>query len=418
MPAVGTPHPPGSRLSHRQARVLIAGKSQAFRRHVADALASEGFTAVEEADDPGTVIAAIYRDPPHLLLVELGNGDPAPPERAILEEVARLPAERASRAIVLIGAGDIALSAELIHLVADWMPRDAGASMLARRARINAELAVLHRHIESVGKAAAESIRQRIDRLEEGLVLLRAAHDRLNEELRCAQRRQKDWAGMSVGMLDELRTPLNAISGFAEIMKEETHGPLGNDTYRDYVASIHEASQHLISVASELLDLYRLEAGQIALAPQTFDPRAAIKSVADMLSDQAQRAGVMLLADAPKRLPTLESDERRVKQILFNMVDNAIRYTPRGGRVVIRATGEAKSRQLSFSVSDSAAASGAAQPDSLQQPIGGEQAAASPGLALSKLLAERLSGRFDLEMRPGIGTTATVTLPLHWQASP
>src|SRR5258708_21945986 len=234
-----------------------------------------------------------------------------------------------------------------MHLLGDWIPYDADPQLLAWRTRINAELVVLRRHLDSASKAAGDFIRQRIARLQEGLSLLRVAHDRLAEELRQATTRNRDTAAMSASVLHELRTPLNAISGFAEIMKEEAFGPLGHDKYRDYAASTYDVSKHLVDVANDLLDVYKLEAGEIPLEPRPFDPRATIKSVADMLSDQAERAGVMLLADAPKRLAPLESDERRLRRILFNLVENAIKYTPRGGRVVIGATAKARGPQVS-----------------------------------------------------------------------
>jgi two-component system cell cycle sensor histidine kinase PleC len=308
----------------------------------------------------------------------------------------------------------VAELASLQHLLGDWIAIEADSAMLAWRTRLNAELAVLRRHADGANKAVADAIRQRIHRLEEGLVLLRAAHDRLAEELKQARARQKEAAIMPAAVLHELRTPLNAITGFADIMKQELYGPLGHDKYRDYVASIFDASQHLLAVANDLLDVYKLEAGQATLEPQPVDPRMTIKAVTDLLADQAQRAGIMLLADAPGRIATIQSDERRMRQILVNLVGNAIKYTPRGGRVVVRAANDTIEPLVRLSVSDSGPGLPEAELDRLQQPIGAEQGAGGLGLSITKLLVERLGGHFDIESKVGAGTIATISLPVAW----
>ncbi len=417
MPAPGVPLTTGNSLTHRQARVLVVTKSEPLRHRVAVALASEGFASVEATDGMAGLAAAIDRVGPHVLLLDFAGGDARSPAlQSVLQHVLSLPTERSTRVVALIPNADVAVLASLQHLLGDWIPSEAEPAVLAWRTRLNAELVVLRRHADGASKAVADAIRQRINRLEEGLVLLRAAHDRLAGELKQAKARERENAIMPAAVLHELRTPLNAISGFAEIMKQELYGPLGNDKYRDYVSSIFDASQHLLEVANDLLDVYKLEAGQAALEPKPFDPRLTIRAVTDLLSDQAHRAGVMLLADAPQRVATIESDERRMRQILVNLVGNAIKFTPRGGRVVVHAADDVLEPLVKVSVSDSGPGLPEAELDRMQQPIGAEQNAGGLGLAITKLLVERLGGRFEIQSKIGAGTIATVTLPVQWPA--
>ncbi|MBI1778937.1 MAG: hybrid sensor histidine kinase/response regulator [Proteobacteria bacterium] len=407
----------GNALSHRQARILVAAASEPLRRRVVAALAPDGFATVEATDNLDQLIEAVERHSPHVLLLDFGNGEARPPEHlAMLQRIAKLPGEKATRVVALAASQNVSVLTDVQHLLGDWIPYEAEVAVLAWRTRLNAELVVLRRHADSAGKAVAEAIRQRINKLEEGLVLLRAAHDRLADELKQAKARQRESAIMPASVLHELRTPLNAISGFADIMKQEMYGPLGHDKYRDYVSSIYDASQHLLEVANDLLDVYKLEAGQIPLEPKPFDPRRTIKSVADLLADQAQRAGVMLLAEAPNRVATIESDERRMRQILVNLVGNAIKFTPRGGRVVINAVDDVLEPLVKVSVSDSGPGLPESEVDRLLQPIGAEQAAGGLGLSITKLLVERLGGRFNVQSKVGAGTIATVTLPVQWPA--
>jgi two-component system cell cycle sensor histidine kinase PleC len=395
---------------------LVATSSETLRHRAAVALAPEGFGALESTDDFAHLAEILDRVAPHVLLLDFTGRGSATDHMDVLRHALELPIERSLRVVALVANSNVAELASLQHLLGDWIQVEADAAMLAWRTRLNAELAVLRRHADGANKAVADAIRQRIHRLEEGLVLLRAAHDKLAQELKQAKARQREAAIMPAAVLHELRTPLNAISGFADIMKQELYGPLGSDKYRDYVASIYDASQHLLDVANDLLDVYKLEAGQAELEPKAVDPRLAIKSVTDLLADQAQRAGVMLLADAPGRVATIQSDERRMRQILVNLVGNAIKFTPRGGRVVVRASNDALEPLVRLSVSDSGPGLSVAEQDRLQQPIGAEPSTGGLGLSITKLLVERLGGRFDVESKAGSGTTATVLLPVAWSA--
>jgi PAS domain S-box-containing protein len=218
-------------------------------------------------------------------------------------------------------------------------------------------------------------------------------------------------------MSHELRTPLNAIIGFSELMGAEMLGPIGNAQYLSYTHDIHESAQHLLALINDILDAAKIEAGRTELAEETVDPVALVESVQRLLIGRAGRADLSLNIHLAPNLPNIRADETKLKQILINLAANSLKFTPKGGRVDLRAevneTGE-----FVFIVSDTGIG---IEPDDIPRalaPFGQVDSRLSRrfegtglGLPLAKSLVEMHGGAFRLVSTLGVGTTVTVHLP-------
>jgi signal transduction histidine kinase len=215
----------------------------------------------------------------------------------------------------------------------------------------------------------------------------------------------------------ELRTPLNAIIGFSEVMETETFGPLGGPRYIDYARDIRGSGVHLLNIINDILDLSRVELGRVKLQVGRVEVGKLIAEVVEMLRRQATAADVALEIDVEADLPPIESDEQKLRQVLLNVLSNALKFTPAGGRVTICARPE-RDGGCRIGVEDNGigmapesipiALSPFGQIDSsLARKYGG----AGLGLPIARRFAILLGGRLDISSVAGAGTTVTVTLP-------
>ncbi len=136
-------------------------------------------------------------------------------------------------------------------------------------------------------------------------------------------------------MSHELRTPLNAIIGFAEIMQQEVMGPIGNAQYKSYIADIHVSGAHLLQLINDILDLTKAEAGMLELNEEIVDLEEIIRSVVRISRASVEKAGLTVNVDLPSGMLLLRADERKVRQVLFNLIGNAVKFTPNGGSLNI-----------------------------------------------------------------------------------
>jgi signal transduction histidine kinase len=217
-------------------------------------------------------------------------------------------------------------------------------------------------------------------------------------------------------MSHELRTPLNAIIGFSEMMNAEMFGDLGSERYRAYVSDIHASGIHLLSLINDLLDLSKAEADKLELRETYVDVAATVTHSLRMMSSRATGAGVEMAADLPNELPLLWADERRLKQVVLNLLTNAVKFTPRGGEARIGV--EWRPQGLAIIVRDSGI--GIAPEDIPRVVIpfvqvgdlySRPQEGSGLGLPLSKRLMELHGGTLELTSEPGCGTTVTILFP-------
>ena len=217
----------------------------------------------------------------------------------------------------------------------------------------------------------------------------------------------------------ELRTPLNAILGFAEVLRQELYGPLGNDKYRDYARDIHESGKHLLALVNDLLDMARVESGRLQVEFTEVDLTEVVEAAVTLLRDRIAASGIDLVRVTPDDLPKVVADRRSMKQILLNLLSNAITYGREGGKVVV-ALKARENGGLELSVKDTGPGMTREELEAALQPYrrvprtGGEDSRGTGlGLPLAKALTQANKATFEIESAPGKGTEVRITFPPH-----
>ncbi|MFZ2957249.1 MAG: ATP-binding protein [Candidatus Ozemobacteraceae bacterium] len=218
-------------------------------------------------------------------------------------------------------------------------------------------------------------------------------------------------------MSHELRTPLNSIIGFTGILLQGLPGPL-NEEQRKQMTMVQSSSKHLLALINDVLDISKIEAGQLRLACATFDPRVSIEKMVRLVSPLAEKKNLILHLEAARDLPHLTTDQGRFEQILLNLINNAIKYSDHGN-IVVRCLTE-NDQQLLVSVTDTGIG---IKPEFLpklfhpfyQVDMGISRKYEGTGLGLSicRRLLDLMGGTIAVESEPGRGSIFSVRLPLH-----
>jgi len=217
-------------------------------------------------------------------------------------------------------------------------------------------------------------------------------------------------------MSHELRTPLNAIIGFSDLMIQQAFGPIEPPRYRDYAGNIHEAGEHLLELINDILDLSKVEAGGEELQEEAIDIAELVQAALVLVQGRATKGNVKLTLDLPDGLPRIRADLRKMKQILVNILSNAVKFTEAGGSVTIGVQCGPGGGHV-FRISDTGV--GIAEKDipKALSPFGqiAKRSSGSEGtglgLPLTKKLVELHGGLFELKSAPGVGTTVTFEFP-------
>jgi PAS domain S-box-containing protein len=214
----------------------------------------------------------------------------------------------------------------------------------------------------------------------------------------------------------ELRTPLNAIMGFSEVMRLGRFGEIGNEKYRGYVQDIHASGAHLLSLINDLLDLSKVEAGKLELNFAAVNLGEVADYALRMLQEQAAAARVVLRKSLPPDLPDVVADLRAMRQVMINLVSNAIKFTNAGGQVMISgqlmASGELKLRVKDSGIGmDEEQLRGALEPFGRIATEGRSPPGTGLGLPLTKALVEANRASLVLSSEPNKGTLAEITFP-------
>jgi len=218
-------------------------------------------------------------------------------------------------------------------------------------------------------------------------------------------------------MSHELRTPLNAIIGLSETIEVETFGPIGNKHYREYVSHIHEAGTHLLSIITDILDISKIESGRTELSEVFVEVPDVIEACLRLLQFRAEEKNLDLSVEVDGTLRALYADERLLKQVLINLVSNSIKFTPTGGRVLLKTWQSPEDGHV-FEVSDTGVGIAREDIDAVFEPFRQVDGSLSRrhegtglGLPLSKSHVELHGGVMHLSSVPGKGTIVRVNLP-------
>ena len=216
-------------------------------------------------------------------------------------------------------------------------------------------------------------------------------------------------------MSHELRTPLNAIIGFSEILAEKMFGDI-NEKQTEYLQDILESGRHLLSLINDILDLSKIEAGRMELELSEFDLPTAIDNALILVRERASRRGIQLGSTIDKRLGMIGGDERKVKQVLLNLLSNALKFTPEGGRIDVGARLDGDMAEVS--VADTGIGIAPEDQDAVFEEfrqVGAADKKAEGtglGLALSRRFIELHGGKIWVTSQLGAGSTFTFTLPV------
>ncbi|HRK64242.1 MAG TPA: ATP-binding protein, partial [Terricaulis sp.] len=240
--------------------------------------------------------------------------------------------------------------------------------------------------------------------------LAREAH----EERQRAEEASRAKSAFLANMSHELRTPLNAVIGFSEIMSKELFGPLGNDQYKQYSSDIFDSGNHLLDLINDILDMAKIEAGKLTLAPKPLDPMIVIEQAVRLTKRRAEDKGLSIVVDA-EDTPEIEADHRAVKQMLLNLLSNAVKFTDEGAIMVYA---RANATGLTLRVIDTGCGippehlPRLARPfEQVEQEFARNHHGTGLGLALTKSLVDMHGGKFSIQSEVGRGTIVTITLP-------
>ena len=347
-------------------------------------LLREGFReefALEHAATLAAAIAAQEKTAAEVVLLDLSLPDAQglTGVKALRRRFPRLPI------VVLSGLADEALSIEALQNGAqDYLVKGQGeGSLVARAVRYAVE-------------------RKRIEH-------------QLIEEKERAELASRAKSQFLATMSHELRTPLNAIIGFSELLGSDLAVAERNRV--EYAKDIRDSGSHLLRIINDILDLSKIEAGKLALDLEPVAMKEVVESCRRIVAERAAEAQLELAVDCPADLPLVRGDLCKLKQIVLNLVSNSVKFTPAGGRIVIRAA--AAGPAIAVTVEDSGI--GIAEEDiptalapfgQVDSSLARKYAGTGLGLSLTKSLVELHGGTFELSSRPGEGTTIRFTLPI------
>ncbi|MBD8893463.1 ATP-binding protein [Roseibium litorale] len=214
----------------------------------------------------------------------------------------------------------------------------------------------------------------------------------------------------------ELRTPLNAIIGFSDIMTQEMFGPVGTDRYAEYCKDIHSSGTYLLNVINDILDMSKIEAGRLTIETETVDAGEAARDASRIISAAAAEKRISVLCDVePEDLPVL-ADRRALKQVLLNLLANAVKFTPDGGEVRLKARPEED--MVRFDITDTGIGIAAADIERLAKPFiqvenqfTKSHKGSGLGLAIARSLVELHGSKLTISSEVGQGTTVSFLLP-------
>jgi signal transduction histidine kinase len=271
-------------------------------------------------------------------------------------------------------------------------------------------------HLSSRALQEANRLRAYVVDLEATRERLEQTSENLRLALDTAAAANKAKSAFLAAMSHELRTPLNAVIGFSDMLLSETFGAVGGARNKGYIKDIHSSGVHLLSLINDILDIARIDAGQCQLHEETLDPEEIVTDCLRMVTPQANAGGVELEHARAQNIPLIRADERRLKQVLVNLLGNAVKFTHAGGQVTVCLHHSVHG--LTFSVRDTGI--GMAENDipvalerfgQVDSALARKYEGTGLGLPIAKHLVELHGGTLAIESALGVGTTVSVFIP-------
>ncbi|HTQ14229.1 MAG TPA: ATP-binding protein [Rhizomicrobium sp.] len=275
--------------------------------------------------------------------------------------------------------------------------------------------ALLDNHLAHRRIDEAERLRAHIAQLEATQRSLQQTSRDLTDALAKAAAASEAKSAFLAAMSHELRTPLNAVIGFSDLILSETFGPLGNAHYRDYLADINRSGVHLLELVNTVLDLSRLDAGEMLLNEEAGSLRAVLEDALRAIAAQAEKAQLNVIVEAADGMPGVRMDPKRMRQVLTGILSNAVKFTPPPGcirvtldcpdgpRIVISDTG--------IGIAEADIPRAFERFGQVDSRLSRKFEGTGLGLPLAKQLVELHGGTLALESQAGAGTKVTICLP-------
>jgi signal transduction histidine kinase len=375
--------------------ILIVDDDQDFAESLVDLLVAQGYDA-QVADDPEAAITMVTSSDVAVVMLDIRLG-----LTSGVDLMSRLKAQRPDLICVLMTAHidtQTAIKA-LRHGAYDYCDKSCEPSEIYAVL----ERCFERRQLQEERRTAHQALRRAKEEAEAARSLAEAASQAKSEFL--------------ATMSHELRTPLNAVIGFSQIMMTETLGPIGSAQYRDYAKDIHDSGVHLLEIINDILDLSKAEAGKLELDEDWVDVRDAVAAACRLIGPRAERAQLSVVERIPANLPPLWADERKLKQILLNLVSNSVKFTPAGGRVEVSAAIEPV-EGLSIIVQDTGIGIPAADLDRVLEPfvqvensLTRSYQGSGLGLPLAAKMMELHCGKLTIASQLGRGTLVRLAFP-------
>lgn len=296
-----------------------------------------------------------------------------------------------------------------------WLHYNERATADGGLVSVGADITDLKRQ-ENALKENDSQLRKTVEDVQRSQTRIADLAKKYEEEKIRAEEANRSKSEFLANMSHELRTPLNAINGFSEIMLREMFGPLGDERYVGYMKDILSSGQHLLELINDILDMSKIEAGKMQLQTEPIDAADLVEQCLRIVRGRAEEKKLVLRADVTD-LPEIEVDPRAFKQVMINLVSNAVKFTPEGGRVTIR--GFLSGLGVAFQVQDTGIGISKEDLPRLGRPFEQIESQHSKsyqgsglGLALSKSLIELHGGTLAIDSTLGEGTTINFVIPI------
>jgi signal transduction histidine kinase len=262
--------------------------------------------------------------------------------------------------------------------------------------------------LKQQNRGLGDEAQRRTEKFEDALAVLKQAERKLVQALACSEAANRGKSELLAEVSHEMRTPLSAILGFSKLLLAEKLNPQA----ASFAGNIHEAGLYLLDLVNDIFDQSRNE--KLEPEMRQADLPALVQSCVPLVEHQAQEAGVKLALDIAPNFPAIVTDTRRLKQVLLNLVGNAIKFTPRGGTVTVKAWAEKDKGAYILVVSDTGTGIAAEDIDFAlhpRSPDGTGRKAPGVGLPLTKRIVESLGGTLGIRSKAGEGTVVTLHFP-------